>query len=54
MIGSNAVLVPRIKIGNGATIGAGSVIYRSVPAGATMFAPPAKMLKARVQAPKEG
>ncbi len=54
LIGSNAVLIPRIKIGNGATIGAGSVIYRSVPAGATMFAPPAKMLKARPGVPKSG
>ena len=47
LIGSNAALIPRIKIGDGATIGVGSVIYRSVPAGATMFAPPAKMIKAR-------
>jgi sugar O-acyltransferase (sialic acid O-acetyltransferase NeuD family) len=46
LIGSNAALIPKIKIGNGATIGAGCVIYRSVPAGATMFAPPARMLKA--------
>ncbi len=47
LIGSNAVLIPRIRIGDGATVGAGCVIYRSVPAGATMFAPPARMLKAR-------
>lgn len=46
-IGSNAALIPRIRIGDGATIGVGCVIYRSVPAGATMFAPSARMLKAR-------
>jgi len=39
------VFVPKIKIGDGATIGAGSIVYRSVPAGATMYAAPAKRLK---------
>lgn len=45
LIGSNAVFVPGVKIGAGATVGAGSIVYRSVKAGATVFAPPAKLLK---------
>ena len=45
MIGTKVIFLPRIKVGAGATIGAGSVVYRSVPAGATMYAPPAKMLR---------
>jgi sugar O-acyltransferase (sialic acid O-acetyltransferase NeuD family) len=44
-IGSGVVVLPRISIGNGATIGPGSVLYRSVPAGATMYAPAAKRLR---------
>jgi sugar O-acyltransferase (sialic acid O-acetyltransferase NeuD family) len=44
-IGSGVEVLPRIKIGRGATIGPGSVLYRSVPAGATVFAPPAKQLR---------
>ena len=47
MIGSGATFVPGVKIGRGATIGAGAVVYRSVPAGATVFAPAAKMMRAR-------
>lgn len=47
MIGTKAVILPKVVIGNGATIGAGSIVYRSVPAGATVYAPPAKLLKVR-------
>jgi len=45
MVGTKVIFLPKVKIGAGATIGAGCVIYRSVPAGATMFAPPARMLR---------
>lgn len=44
-IGPKVIFLPKVKVGAGATIGAGCVIYRSVPPGATMFAPPAKMLR---------
>jgi sugar O-acyltransferase (sialic acid O-acetyltransferase NeuD family) len=47
MIGTKVIFLPKVKVGAGATIGAGCVIYRSVPAGATMFAPPARMLRMR-------
>lgn len=45
MIGTKAVILPKVVVGDGATIGAGSIVYRSVPAGATVYAPPAKLLK---------
>lgn len=40
-IGSHAVIFPDIKIGAGAKVGAGSVVIRDVPAGATVFGVPA-------------
>lgn len=45
MIGSGVTFLPGVKVGNGAVIGAGSVVYRSVPAGATVYAAPAKRLR---------
>ncbi len=48
-IGSGVEVLPRIRIGRGATIGPGSVLYRSVPAGATMYAPAAKRLRTRAE-----
>lgn len=45
MIGDSASILPKVKVGDGATVGAGSVVYRSVPAGATTFAAAAKRLK---------
>jgi sugar O-acyltransferase (sialic acid O-acetyltransferase NeuD family) len=47
LIGSGAMFVPKVKIGDGAVIGVGSVVYRSVPAGRTVYAAPAKMLKSQ-------
>jgi len=47
MIGSGARFLPGVKVADGAVIGAGAVVYRSVPAGATVFAPAAKMLRRR-------
>jgi sugar O-acyltransferase (sialic acid O-acetyltransferase NeuD family) len=46
-IGSHASIMPHVKVGDGAKIGAGAIVYRSVPAGATAYAPPAKLLKRR-------
>jgi sugar O-acyltransferase (sialic acid O-acetyltransferase NeuD family) len=44
-VGSKALFMPGVKVGDGAKVGAGSIVYRSVPAGATVFAAPAKLLK---------
>lgn len=46
-IGNAASILPGLRVGDGATIGAGSVVYRSVPAGATVYAAPAKRMKAK-------
>jgi serine O-acetyltransferase len=47
-IGANAVIIaPRgesLRIGRGARIGAGTVVTHDVPAGATVVAPPARVL----------
>ena len=42
--GSGARVLPKVKIGKGARIGAGSVVMRSVPKDCVMYAPPAKRL----------
>ena len=44
-IGANATLVPPIVVGAGATVGAGSVVVRDVPAGVTVVGNPAVILK---------
>lgn len=42
--GSGARVLPKVKIGAGARIGAGAVVMRSVPADAVVYTPPAKRL----------
>ena len=44
-IGSNATILCGLEIGERATVGAGSVVTRSVPAGATVAGNPAKIIK---------
>jgi maltose O-acetyltransferase len=44
-IGGGAILLPGIKIGDDAIIGAGSVVTRDVPAGATVSGNPARVVK---------
>lgn len=44
-IGTNATVLPRIRIGKWATIGAGSVIIRDVPDYATVVGNPGKVIK---------
>jgi acetyltransferase-like isoleucine patch superfamily enzyme len=46
-IGSGAVLLCGITIGENAMIGAGSVVIRDVPPGATVAGNPARILKPR-------
>lgn len=42
-IGSDAMLVAPVRVGKGATIGAGSVVTRDVPAGALAYGVPARV-----------
>jgi UDP-2-acetamido-3-amino-2,3-dideoxy-glucuronate N-acetyltransferase len=44
-IGTNATILGGLEIGERATVGAGSVVTRSVPAGATVAGNPAKILE---------
>jgi sugar O-acyltransferase (sialic acid O-acetyltransferase NeuD family) len=44
MVGSGAKVLPKVKVGEGATIGAGATVYRNVPAGATVYTAPAKVM----------
>ncbi len=42
-IGANAVILPGVKIGDGAIVGAGSVVIQDVPAGAMVAGKPAEL-----------
>lgn len=44
-MGSHALVIPKIKVGEGAVIGAGSVVISKVKSGTTMFGNPAKKIK---------
>lgn len=46
-IGANAVILQGVSIGDGAVIGAGSVVTHSVPAGAIVAGVPAKLIRMR-------
>jgi len=48
-IGTGAVILPRLRIGNDATIGAGAVVVRDIPAGAVVMGIPAHIKKPRGQ-----
>lgn len=53
-IGTNATILPRIKIGKWATIGAGSVVTRDVPDYAVAVGNPAKVIKFNEPIHKDG
>ncbi len=44
-IGANSVIVPGVTIGEAALVGAGSVVTKDVPAGATVAGNPAKIIR---------
>jgi UDP-perosamine 4-acetyltransferase len=44
-IGAGATVLPRLKIGRGAVIGAGAVVTKDVPAGSTVAGNPARQLR---------
>jgi sugar O-acyltransferase (sialic acid O-acetyltransferase NeuD family) len=44
VIHPHATILPGITIGEGATVGAGAVVLKNVPAGATVFGNPAKVI----------
>jgi acetyltransferase-like isoleucine patch superfamily enzyme len=46
-IGSGAAILGGLRIGEGAIVGAGAVVTRDVPAGATVVGSPARVLAAR-------
>lgn len=49
-IGPGAVLLGAITVGDGATIGPNAIVSVDVPAGASAFAPPARIMKPKVAA----
>jgi maltose O-acetyltransferase len=46
-IGGGAILLPGVTIGDDAVIGAGSIVTRDVPSGATVAGNPARVLTVR-------
>jgi acetyltransferase-like isoleucine patch superfamily enzyme len=52
-IGVGAIILPGVRIGRGAQIGAGAVVTRDVPAYAVAAGNPARVLRMRPEAPPE-
>jgi len=46
-VGSNCVILPGVRVGTGAVLGAGAVVTKDVPPGVIMGGVPAKVLKTR-------
>ena len=44
-VGCNSVIIGRIRVGDGAVIGAGSVVVKDVPAGAVVVGNPARQVE---------
>jgi UDP-2-acetamido-3-amino-2,3-dideoxy-glucuronate N-acetyltransferase len=44
-IGANATILPGVEVGESAMVGAGSVVTKDVPAGATVLGNPAKIVR---------
>jgi acetyltransferase-like isoleucine patch superfamily enzyme len=52
-LGSHVVVLPGVRIGRGAVIGAGSVVTKSIPANAVAVGVPARVVRLRDE-PKAG
>jgi serine O-acetyltransferase len=50
VVGTGAAVLGDIRLGDGAKVGAGSVVVHSVPAGATVVGIPGRVVKARAEA----
>jgi acetyltransferase-like isoleucine patch superfamily enzyme len=46
-IGANSTILPGVKIGDGAIIGAGSLVLKDIPSGTVSFGVPTKVVKQR-------
>lgn len=46
-IGANSMILPGVKIGDGAIVGAGSLVLRDIPSGTVSFGAPSKVAKQR-------
>lgn len=53
-VGVNAVILPGVTVGKGAIVGAGAVVTRDVPPFAIVAGVPAKVVRHRSGAPREG
>lgn len=53
-IGANACVLPGVRLGDGAVVGAGSVATRDLPAGAVAVGPAAAILRVREAGGSEG
>jgi acetyltransferase-like isoleucine patch superfamily enzyme len=51
-VGANAIILPGVRVGNGAVIAAGSVVNRDVPAFSLVAGVPAKIVKKRFSTPE--
>lgn len=51
-IGANSTLLPGVRVGEGALVGAGSVVTRDVPAGVVVAGNPARILKLLADLPR--
>ncbi|HLP08058.1 MAG TPA: acetyltransferase [Opitutaceae bacterium] len=47
LVGSHASIQPGVRVGAGAIVGVGAVVTRDVPAGATVYGPPARILETK-------
>jgi len=54
MIGANSTVLPGVRIGDGAVIGAGSLVNRDIPPGALACGVPARVKKERFRTARPG
>jgi len=45
--GTHACVLPGLRVGDRAVVGAGAVVTRNVPSGSTMFGVPAKLVRTK-------